>query len=240
MLQTPPLDSDSGLVSVEAIIDEIAGFLGSPDDPDVWNAAARMIDRVADRMNMAGTYLTKLSEHVPSLVSDASTVDLPTDWGWPYGNAYVRDTTNDQTKSLINWVDWERFRSMQDQASTVYYPEFCSLRSELDGVIYLYPHINSQVVANYQLVFPYYARIPRPSEVTELNVSQEIREALLTGGEAFAMRRRYKDKPQIWKPYWDDFTAAVRLAKAASTRRQAAQHGRARVASAPWQWPIGR
>lgn len=224
-LPVPPA-SPTPLQPTELIIAEVAGLLGFENDPEMRTKAIRALDRAAARMNSLGVYLFRLKEAAfTTFNSGESTLTLPTDWGWAETDGFVYDEDGN-LKSRLTWLAWSEFLLRKPNATTSStdrngIPQIISFVSEADGLAYYYPYIDSARVS--RIVLPYLARVQRISEIaddSELSLSDEMREALIAGGQAFLMQSRYKDKPAIYSPYFAQFESSVRGAKATAQRRQ--------------------
>lgn len=232
-LKTPV--TNPTIASIDGMVSEVASLIGGEGDPNVKAKALKSLDRAADRMNMAGLYLFRRKEvnyqtaaaggsGTTLLENDDQTLPTPSDWGWPERSVVAIDSNSNRLKQLF-WQPWETFRliSAQDTTSASGIPEFISIRNELEALLHFWPPIDTDSVA--EIIVPYYARILRPSEVSDSNLfaSNEVIEALITGGEAFMMRFRHKNQPQQWLPFWNDFKDAITMAKGASHRNQQVQ-----------------
>jgi hypothetical protein len=229
LLQIPTLTTPS-LNNVELMVQEVADLVGGSDDVDIREKAMRMLDRAADRMNSAGVFLFRRKENAfTSFTTGQSTLALPSDWGWATDPMVAYDTLGN-TLQVIEWKTWEIYRSLLQTTvqNITGVPNFASLLSEMDALIYLYPYIDSAKVTTIKAT--YFARILRISEVSDGNVflSPEGRECLITGGQAMMMRQRFLTKPAIWEPMMQDFDRQITLAKSAAFRQQQAEHISAR------------
>jgi hypothetical protein len=224
LTQLPPESTLSNVKQpVDVMIDEVAGLIGGSTDPASRTKATRALDRAADWMNMSGVYMYRRKTYTTeSVTADQTQIETPGDWGWPEDVPRVYNASGDIV-GRMEWLDWEPFKSLQadgDPTSSV--PSYASIRSELDEIIHIYPAIDTNNVSEIQ--FDYLARIQRVSENTEIYALPETREALICGGEAFAMRFHYASRPRIWEPFWMHFTKAIRNAKATSWRFRQVVH----------------
>lgn len=227
-VHAPPDLSPNGFQPVEDLIVQVASKVGGPDDPETRSLAIRCLDRAADRMNMAGIFMFRRKDATySSLTLGQSTLTLPDDWGWPegFGAAYL----SDELVGRIDWVAWDIFLDKQkslDTTSSSNYgsPQYLSLRSELEEVAFVFPYIDTSEVD--RLVLPYYSRVQRISEETDtsLLMTPEVRETLLTGGEAFILRYEFPENPQVWLSVWNDFQQTVQGSIGVTARRQKAQN----------------
>ena len=214
--QTPPETTSTTLQAVDAMIGEVAALIGGADDSRTRERAQFALDRAADRMNMAGTFLFRRKENTfTSFTAAQATLALPSDWGWPEQPAYALDSGGDIIQR-VEWKTWDLLRRRLADDSDTGVPEFLSILSELDSLIYVAPKIDTASVTSIRV--PYFAKIQRISEATSIALSPEAREALITGGEFFAMRYRYAKFPQVWRPFQDDFYRAIAGARAAANR----------------------
>ncbi len=227
-LQVPPETSlDSNLQTVDVMVDEVASLIGGQLNAATRDRALRFLDRAADRINMAGTFLYRRAEVTydsgdAEWVADADQFVLPADWGWPTDAAYSFDP--DGTKiTRIEWQPWDLFRSLGVDDDTTGAPKYASLRSEKDAVaLFIWPKLD--VGETGKMIFTYIARVQRPSEVSSLIILQETREALISGGEYFAARWRYLKQPNVWRPLYKEFLDTIDGAKAAANRNLQANH----------------
>lgn len=217
---------------IDEIVNEVAGLLGLADDDEVRTVSIRSIDRAAAHMNMFGIWVYTLTEVTYDTFTDDQTqLTLPDDWGWPYGPARMLDG-NGALKGQIAWCDWETFNSFRNvpPAAQPAWPQGITIRSEADGYATISPSLSSSFDGS--IVLPYLRRVKRISEVADTNelvLTDEMRECLVAGGQAFLMQFRYKDRPPIWLPYREMFVTTIRGARGAAGRRQYPQHGWARV-----------
>lgn len=210
---------------VEIMIDEVAGLVGGTEEPDTRNKAILALDRAADWINMSGIFMyTRKELSVTSFTADQQTLDRPADWGWPDEGARVYDPDGDLLDPL-EWLDWDAFQQ-QIEVSDSSVPEWLSMRSDLNDNISVYPYIDNTQIG--EIVVPYLTRITRISENNEVLVTPETRESLICGGEAYIMRRKYKNTPNIWTPFWRQFTNSITLAKGAADRYRQVVHTGAR------------
>jgi hypothetical protein len=205
---------------IDLMIDEVAGLIGGHTDPAVRAKAQFALDRAADWMNMSGIYMfRRKTETYDSLTADQATLDVPSDWGWPERNPRVFDSS-DNPNTHMEWLDWDQFRTRQNATDNSGTPCIISARNELETTFAIHPGVDLGEVNSIEL--DYYARVQRPSEHEEILILPEIREALICGGEAFAVRFRHLTRPRIWEPLWVQFTKAIKLAKGVTWRyRQA-------------------
>jgi hypothetical protein len=213
--------------AVDFLVTEVAGLLHEEDDPSVRTKALAALDRAADRMNSRGVYVyTRTQETYDSLVEGDSTVVLPSDFGWPMNPVQILDANN-QVTGIVEWLNWDEFSRRQTYGVSSGKPYFISI---LDGSLLqatVYPAVGAGQVS--KLVIPYARRIPRPSQSDQLLILPEVREALITGGQALILQYRYPDKPGVWQPMLADFIRQTQLAKASGARLNFAARPRARV-----------
>src|SRR5262245_14703325 len=106
VLQTPPSTTIS-TTAVDVIIEEVAGLVGGPDEPDVRELAIRCLDRAADRLNAQSIWMHRRKEaSYGSLTAGQSQLTLPTDWGWPDRPVYAFNSAGSQV-GHIDWITWE-------------------------------------------------------------------------------------------------------------------------------------
>jgi hypothetical protein len=155
------------------------------------------------------------------LEDEDTTLPTPSDWGWPERGATALDGDGNLLKEMF-WIPWETYTLDNDKegGTTKTVPHFIAIRNEMESLIHIWPPADTSKVG--KIVVPYFARILRPSEVndSELLASKETIEALITGGEAFMMRYRHKNQPQMWIPFMKDFEKTAMKAKAAAHRNQ--------------------
>jgi hypothetical protein len=197
------------------MVDQVAGLIGGKTNPNTRDKAIQALDRAADRLNSFGIFLYRLKEETyDSLTADQQTLDKPSDWGWPTHTAGAYDSDGDIV-ARITWVQWDEYRGMVSGDDTLGTPVYLSLRGLEDG-IYLWPYVDTDEVASIRI--PYYARVQRPSEASEIALLPETREALIAGGEFLVMKARYAKLPNVWQPYRMDFERAATAALGASKR----------------------
>lgn len=221
LFATPP-EVDVFEEPVDQLVAEVAGHVGWDNDITGRAKALAALQRAVRRMNIAGVYLFRMKEAVFATGTDFNdgdtTLTLPTDWGWPAERAFAYNEDG-RILSNIEWVDFVFLRSRGYNISThTSAPQLAALRSEFGGHIHLYPAIDADTVET--IAVPYYARIDDIATGSDLQLTPEAREALLTGGIAFMIQYRHSTQPAIWAPYFDDFKDALSRAKAASFRRQ--------------------
>lgn len=240
-----PPETSALLQPYQVIVDEVAALVGGQDDEEMREKARILVDRAADHMNMAGVYLHQLKEATYTATVDypaaVEKLALPSDWGWPEGHFYTFTSDGSgghKLYSQCDWVDWPTFikyrqrTAVSDRSDGK--PKLASIRSEVeDGNIYFYPYPDPDGVS--QIVVPYFSRIARPSETTLLLVTPEIRECLITGGQAMMMQYRHAKLPGVWRSWQNDFERTIEKAKAADARRQQALYYWAQVDVPPIQ-----
>lgn len=231
LLQTPPATSIS-TTAVDVLIEEVAGLVGGPDEPDVRELAIRCLDRAADRLNMQSIWMHRRKEATFTSFTDGqSTLTLPSDWGWPDRPVFAYDSDGNQV-AHIDWVTWDMMRAAIQTTDTTQQrsvPNYISIRTVMDELLYLFPYINTGSLAT--IIVPYFTRVLRISEVSDgsLYITKEAREALLTTAQFLIMQRRHAAKPAIWGPWREDAIIAVTLARGAAAREE----GMMRPAAAP-------
>ena len=205
---------DRNVLSVDKLIDQLGGLFGQPEDPEIRQICRDCLDEAATRMNAAGIWLFNKKEwSAVGLTQGQTIIELPADWGWALDRPQVYDADG-KLSAQIEWVGWENFRERAKDA--VGKPEFASILSELDRVVHVYPAIDVAKVGS--VSFSYVTRLGTPSASNDLLMTEEAREALLTGARYFLMQYRYKDKPAVVQPYQQDFNTILRAAKYASGR----------------------
>jgi len=216
LLQTAPLSNlDSVLQPVDAMIGEVASLVGGEEDPLTRAKALVLLDRAADRMNMAGVFMfaRKIATY-DSLTASQATLDLPADWGWPTDPADVYDTSGNLIKRL-EWKTWDIFKAVSISSHDGV-PSLISMLSTIDGSAYIFPHIDVGSVGSIQL--NYWMRVQRPSEHAEISILPEAREAMITTANFLMAQYRYLKYPNIWRPMQEDAFNTIEGAKAASNR----------------------
>jgi len=224
-LQTPPLDLFVGEEQqVDAMVGEVAGLIGGDDDPDARGKAIVELDRAIARLNQVGIFLYRTQRKTYTLVEDQATLDLPTDFAWP-ADPIVGIRAN-KTQTVMAWVPWQEFRLRSDDSTKKGGPEVISILAEEDDVAHIFPKVQLSAVTSIEMT--YYRRLQSLSEATEIFITRETREAIITGGEALTMRYRFKDQPRVWEPFMRDFERQMTLAKGAAGRRKKLFQGWAR------------
>ncbi len=222
-----PLPPDTGVAiqSVDFMIDQVARIVGAPDDPDAREQAIGFLDRAANWMNLSGLYMFRRIEiDYESFTLGDTTVEQPTDWGWPDDIIRLYDS-NGALLGVGEWLDWDTFKSAVETQNTNSVPAYFSIRSEMDGLIHFHLPIDTTKVA--KITIPYFARMQKPSEASELLITPESQEALICGAEAFFVRHRYIHRRETWTPVWDMFLKAITMAKGASWRYRQVVHSNA-------------
>ncbi len=227
--QTIPSPLLGTLQPIDAMIGIVAGFIGGPDDPEARDIALRYLDRAADRLNSAAVFLWSQKQQT-YLLSNAdyadgdSTLLMPSDFGWATDTARALDASGNIVQ-VIEWLPWHRFKPMQENnPASPGTPEFISLLNEFETTLGIYPSVSAGAVSS--IVIPYFARIQRPSEVsnTSILLTPEVREAMITGAEALIVRFRYASAPAVWQPFMGDFERAIQRARGAAGRQEQAIH----------------
>lgn len=214
----PESSLDRLRVTADWMVDHVAGMIGASDDPDDRDIALSMLDRAADHLNLSGIFLYRQkTKTYSSLTEGQETLELPSDWAWPEDPVLTLDSDN-ETTGKVQWVRWSTLEELIDRTAKNGVPSYIAVRSQFDDTAKIFPFIDASDVSRIDMA--YVARIPHPSEEEELHITPETREALTMGGEAYFMRRRYKDKPNIWRPFWAGFLDAITKAKAAAHRYQ--------------------
>ena len=224
---------------VDIMVNMVAGLIGGQDSLEDRSRAILWLDRAADWMNGAGIYLyRRKTQSYTSAAGDFATGDKtltpPTDWAWPSDGC--KTLFGGATKNHLEWLDYHIFQQVKDKDSNGS-PQYLSIRSEMDDQIHLLPNIDTAVID--QIDLQYVARLQRPSENATMLISPEVREALICGGEAFALRLRYASKPGIWMPVWKQFERAMEQARIAAWRYRGAVHTNARPDEAGFIGPGG-
>jgi hypothetical protein len=203
--------------NVPLMVDLVAGLMGRPDDPATRHKALLYLDRAADRLNMRGVLLYKITEVSYTDFTDGQqSLDLPINWGWPADSAAVYDP-DDNLIGKLHWVQWDNLRySVNDPASNAGVPKRIAFRHQGDAKLFVSPPIDPDSIGS--LIVPYMQRCERPSDSEDIVITPETREALITGGEAFATRYRYAKYPNIWRPMMEEFDRCVEGAIIASQR----------------------
>ena len=222
-VQTPP-----GTVTtdqpIDFLIDQVCAMIGRSKDPELRSFALTALDRAADDLNGAGVFLFRQKEaSFSTFTSGQATLTKPSDWAWPTDPAFCYDT-NGNILNRMEWKTWDVFEGTLTYGGMPARPLYLSLRSPLDDEIYVSPTIDPTTLASIKIA--YLARIQRPSEATNstIKLTPEAREALIRGGEAYAMRTRYAKYAPIWTPFWAQFKEAILTAQAADRRWLAATH----------------
>lgn len=223
LIQTPPVSNTSNS-AIDMMIGQVAGLIGGDDDPDARQVAISFLDRAVDELNMNGIVLFQRREVTFTPADGATTLALPSDWGWPDDRGFVYDAST-RLINIIEWRPWEQFRGLISKTGDTNFsvPAFMSIKTEVnEALIYVYPYISSNKVSS--IIIPYFARVSRLSEVSTLTISNEIREGLIRYAEYFVMRYRYKDKPAIWTPFKADAAETMRRAIIAARRSEVGWH----------------
>lgn len=222
ILQTTPLSLlESVFQPVDAMIGEVASIVGGEHDPEARAKALTQLDRAADRMNMAGIFMYRhKTATFDSLTASQETLDLPADWGWPLDPADVYDGSGSLIKRM-EWKTWDVFKSIQISAHDAV-PALISMQSPLDGVMYIYPRVDTGSVGSVKV--NYWSRVERPSEHSEIALLPEVREAMITTANFLMAQYRYLKYPNIWRPMQQDAFNTIEGAKAASQRWLGATH----------------
>ncbi len=217
-LLAPP-DTLSTFQPIDAMLGEIASLVGGEDDPDCRALALRKLDEAAGRVNLATVGLWTLREATPTVTAGTATVTLPSDWGWPYGDARFEEADGDVAR-YVKWVTWDVWYGLNSARADSDLPAYISIRNEVrDGTAYLYPTPNTEAAA-YTLKLPYLTRIQRPSEASTLYLTDELRTVLVAGGQALLARHRFLQQPAIWAPLQQDFHLLLQQYRAAADRLQ--------------------
>lgn len=223
MFPISPIDTTSaaGVQPVDAMVAQVCNLIGGAENPEIYLRGKAALDMAAGQMNLAGIYLTGLKEKTWTSFTDGqSTVPFPSDMGWPYGPMLLLDE-NGKVKNRVTWKSYDHFRLEARNPTETNEPYFASILGEaIDQTVHLWPAFGSGKSA-YSLVMPYFTRIQRPSEANTLYVTDEIRQCLTLGGEAFIMRQRYLEQPAIWTPFWKTFLDAIPQAIASAGRWEA-------------------
>ena len=224
--------TNKAVATIDGMVSEVAGLVGGEDNINVKAKAIKALDRAADVLNMSGLYLFRRKEVTYSnaaaggsgstlLALGDKELTTPSDWGWPDPSVMAVDSDGNE-RGEIFWQSWETFRRMatRDTSNANSTPAWIAIRNEMEEVLHIWPPIDTEVIA--QIIVPYFARILRPSEVGDSNLyaSQEAIEAMIMGGEAYMMRFRHKNQPQMWLPFWKLFEKTVLLARSAAHRNQ--------------------
>lgn len=231
IIQTAPTSAaGANAQSVDALIDQIARLLGQPTDLEARQVAADALDAAARRMNIAGIWMSRLTEATYAnatgggsgatlLTNEQRTLTLPSDWGWAYGIPQIYNSDNDMVGNM-GWLSWDDFLNYRATrlSTDEQVPEVLSIRNEHDGTAEVYPPIDTTSMQT--LIVPYLARIQVPSSTGVIYLTEQAREALRTGGIAFAMQYQHRDQPEIWRPYVSDFNRVLQAAIGADNRRE--------------------
>lgn len=219
---------DSALTTVDSMVDEVAAVVGATTDPDLRRRALFALDRAAARLNMEGVFLYRTKEANFSLSSGAVNalssggygITLPTDWGWPVQAPGEVFTSAGANIGQCQWIPYDRYWAYRDSlGSSAGIPAVITIKSDLERSAYIAPKVGG---STYNMRVQYRARVQRPSETQDIQLTEEAREALITGGIAFMIQFMHNDKPNLWAPYFEDFTRAARMAKATASRQIAA------------------
>jgi hypothetical protein len=217
--------------TVDGMVGEVAGLVGGKDDPEVKAKAIKLLDRAADRLNLAGVYLYRRKivtyDQAGSgdldLTNGDTSLTLPSDWAWPEKDAYALNSDGDAVGKLT-WVGWDVYQAyaLRDTTNAEGIPTLISIRNELDALAYVWPPIKTGNSDVDTLQVTYFARLLRPSEVTDSNLyaTQETAEALISMGQALMMQFRHKNQPSLWIPFAKEAKEVFRQAKAAAHRNQ--------------------
>jgi hypothetical protein len=204
------------------MIGEVAAMIGGDANLRDRAQAEMALDRAADTMNAAGVYMFKRADVTfDSFTLGQTTLAAPSDWGWPDAGVRVYNA-NSELLGVMEWLDWNVFQRQVTSAQNGR-PQWISMASELDSNFSIFPYIDTSDVDS--IVIPYISRVSRPSAVVEMIITPEAREALIRGGEAFVLRRRYASKPAVWLPFWHHFQEAITQAKGSSWRYRQSVHG---------------
>jgi len=224
---TAPENPTPDLEPVDSLISEVAALVGQQDDPKVREQALSCLTRAAARMNARGIWFAARSQHTWTYAAspssddefgdDAQTLTLPDDWAWPALGGLIYDS-NGNVLVEPAWTPWNIFReyttrNTDAQSGT---PEMLAIRSPEDGVVYLWPPIDGEKVDRIEL--PYFRRIATFTSQDTLFLTPESREALISGGEYFMVKRRYRTDTQMIATFFSDFQTALSGAKAADAR----------------------
>lgn len=217
--------------TVDGMVGEVAGLVGGTDDPEVKAKALKLLDRATDRLNLAGVYLYRRKTVTYDqngsgdldLTNGDTSLNLPSDWAWPEKDAYARNADGDSVGRLL-WVPWDTYQryALRDTSGAEGIPEIISIRSEFDDAAYVWPPI--EIGDDYvdTLEVTYFARVERPSELTDATfyATNETIEALITMGQALMMQFRHKNQPSLWVPFMNRALDVFKQAKAAAHRQQ--------------------
>ena len=76
--------------TVDGMVGEVADLVGGSDDPEIKAKALKLLDRAADRLNLAGIYLYRRKTVTYDqngsgdldLTNGDTSLNLPSDWAW--------------------------------------------------------------------------------------------------------------------------------------------------------------
>ena len=203
--------------AIDKMATRVARLVGAQDDVAGRDMAMEYLDAAADQLNLQGIFLFRRQTYTEDdLTSGQSSITPPPDFAWPIHPIRCLDSDGTIQRDA-EWVSWEKYKlSIGDPTSTGI-PLFFAIDNELeDDSIVFYPTVDTSQVSSIE--FHYMARIERPSEVADLNITPEAREVLIAGAQFLLMQERYADKPQIWSPWRTNFTRLTRQLKATARR----------------------
>lgn len=238
-----PTESHANLVPVDALISEVAALIGQEDEPRTREDALNALIRAGRRLNGLGVWFQARTSQTWTYASSSPDDDeftdsdqeltLPDDWAWPSEGAMVYDEDGNVLRQPA-WAPWHVYRAYttRNTSSADGVPEILSMESGAASVIKVWPPIDGEQVKRIEI--PYYRRVANFSSQDTLFLADEMREALIAGGEYFMAKRYFRDNVQLITVYWQDFQTAAKLAKQADARLQSVFHG------APMPLEIGR
>ena len=139
MITLPPEFAASlELQPLDALVESVAGLIGTPGDPDGRALAMECLQEGADQLNAGGILMFSRKELEVTLTETGQTTfELPSDWGWAEReSAYALDADGNQLEKMT-WVPWEVYRDLGDQGQGI--PNHLSILSEADQIAYMSP-----------------------------------------------------------------------------------------------------
>lgn len=203
--------------AIDKMITRVARLVGAQDDVAGRDMALEYLDGAADLLNLQGIYLFRRQTFTEDdLTAGQSSIDQPADFAWPLHPIRCL-SPNNIIQLEAEWVSWEKYRTSIGDPTDQGIPHYFAIANELeDNSIRFFPTIDTAQVG--AIEFHYVARVERPSEVTDLSITHEAREVLISGAQSLLMQERYADKPNIWIPWRTNFNRLTRQLKATARR----------------------
>ncbi len=237
---TATASGQTGAGTGARLVTQIARCVGGESEGEIRAQALDCLNRVRVELNQHDWKFMKRTDSPITLSDGTATYSLQAAFRKP-SYAVMIDAAGEQ-QLVLDYVDDEVFAHDKPIRSPSGPTAWYSLRNDFeDGLVTLYPTPDISMATDFRLVVEYYARIGAYSDTNEsdIEVPEEITNALVIGGQAYLMRDRGINTPMAAQAFQDYLR--VKMLLLTSTRRLTEEQPRFRLKpnrTVPnWLWP---